>query len=266
MVLAAALVVVTVPFAVSRLDVNHTISTAQVPWKHADQTAPAHSLVFVEQSGLYLLLLNPYSSNPANLDGRVLYATDQGVGDLDLIATRPDRTPYLQKTSIPPSEVDPSADAPPPKITLVPIRVLTTGAAVMHARITNTKGERVVVASLQVGDRIERQTLITEGKRGEVYDVEWVVAAPGANRAGATTIDVPAADAIVSAGFGATVREATRRPTLRGWVPTRNDGSSLRMMLPVRVARAGQVNDHAGWIEVDRAPDFVLTVTADHAP
>ena len=266
MVLAAALVVVTVPFAVSRLDVNHTISTAQVPWKHADQTAPAHSLVFVEQSGLYLLLLNPYSSNPANLDGRVLYATDQGVGDLDLIATRPDRTPYLQKTSIPPSEVDPSADAPPPKITLVPIRVLTTGAAVMHARITNTKGERVVVASLQVGDRIERQTLTTEGKRGEVYDVEWVVAAPGANRAGATTIDVPAADAIVSAGFGATVREATRRPTLRGWVPTRNDGSSLRMMLPVRVARAGQVNDHAGWIEVDRAPDFVLTVTADHAP
>jgi hypothetical protein len=262
----AVLVVVTVPFAVSRLDANHTMSAAQVPWKDSNAAVPDNSLVFVEQAGAYLLLLNPYSSNTANLDGPVLYATDQGVADLDLIASRPGRTPYLQKTSVPPSEADPTADVPSPKITLVPIRVLTTGAAVMHTRITNTTGERVVVASLQLGDRIERRTLTTEGARGQVYDVEWVVAAPGAGRAGATTIDVPAVDAIVSAGFGATVREATRRPNLRGWVPTRNDGSSLRMMLPVRVARAGQVNDHPGWIEVDQAPDFVVTVTADSAP
>ena len=48
------------------------------------------------QSGAYLMFLNPYSSNRANLDGRILYATDQGRGQ-----PRPHRraTPTGRRTS-----------------------------------------------------------------------------------------------------------------------------------------------------------------------
>ncbi|MFN8028579.1 MAG: hypothetical protein U0W40_20150 [Acidimicrobiia bacterium] len=259
--LAAVLVLVTVPFAASRLDVNHTISETQVPWKDSAAKVPDNSLVFVEQSGAYLLLLNPYSSNTADLDGPVLYATDLGAGDLDLIATRPGRTPYLQRTSVPPSGADPTPDRPTPAVELVPIEVLQTGAAEVHTRITNTTGDKVVVASLILGDHVEHRTLTTEGERGDVYDVTWVVAAPGVGPADASTIDAPALDVIVAAGFGPT-EAAARKPDVRGLVPTRNDGSSLRMMLPVRVSRFGQIDDHPGWITVLHAPDFRVTVKA----
>ena len=257
--LAAVLVLVTVPFAVSRLDVNHTISAAQEPWKQSDQVAPANSLVFVEQSGLYLLLLNPYSSNSANLDGRVLYSTDQGPTDIDLIRSRPGRTPYLQTTTVPPSLADPTADAPTPEISLVPLRVLETGAAVVRARVTNTSGAKVVVVRLQTEDHIEQQLLTTDGRAGQTFDVEWVVAPPGTGPAGAITVDRRATNLSVVVGFGATEKEAARFH-VRGVVPTVRDGDSLSMLLPVRYARAGIVNDHRGWIEVGDMAELTVDV------
>jgi hypothetical protein len=253
--LAVVLVLVTVPFAVSRLNVNHTISASQVPWKKSDQAAPDHSLVFVQQSGPQLLLLNPFSSNAADLDGRVLYSTDQGPTDIDLIRSRPDRTAFLQKTSVPPSLANPSADVPTPDVTLVPLQVLEIGAAVLHARITDTSGARVVLVRLQMEDRIEQQVLTTDGHAGDTFDVQWTVAPPnvvgsGAGPAGAIPVDATATNLSVVVGFGATEREAGRF-NVRGVVPTRRDGDALRMLLPVRYARAGRLTYSRGWIEVD---------------
>lgn len=263
-ILAVALVLVTVPFAVSRLDVNHTISAAQEPWKRSDRAAPDRSLVFVQQSGLYLMLLNPYSSNAANLDGRVLYATDQGPTDIDLIRSRPGRRAYLQKTTVPPSLADPSPDVPTPVVTLVPLRVEEAGVAVVHAHITNTSGAKVVIVRLQMEDRVEQQVLTTDGRAGETFDVQWTVAPPGRGPAGAVPVDLTKTNLSVVVGLGATEQEAGRFH-VRGVVPTRRDGDTLRMLLPVRYARAGFVNDRRGWIEVDRAPELQVDVRADRS-
>ncbi len=85
----AVLTLVTVPFAVNRIDVNRRISESQIPWRDGADAVHGKSIVFIQQSGAYLLFLNPFSSNPADLDGRILWATDQGAANLDLIAGTP---------------------------------------------------------------------------------------------------------------------------------------------------------------------------------
>ncbi len=88
-VLVAVLVVATIPLLALKIDQNHSISLAQQPWRDADNSIHGRALVFVEYSGPYLLHLNPFSENPPDLDGRILYATDREAENLDLIAAHP---------------------------------------------------------------------------------------------------------------------------------------------------------------------------------
>ncbi|MFI5257983.1 MAG: hypothetical protein ACHQRK_12095, partial [Gemmatimonadales bacterium] len=98
--IGVALVLATVPWMVDRLENNHAVSEAQVPWRAAEQAFQGRSLVFVEGSGPYLLHLNPFSENAPDLDGRILYATDRGAENLDLIAARPGRRVYYERTNL----------------------------------------------------------------------------------------------------------------------------------------------------------------------
>jgi len=63
--LGIVLVVTTIPFLVTKLDNNHAISEAQVPWRDAEAAFNGRSLVFVEDSGPYLVHLNPFSREHA---------------------------------------------------------------------------------------------------------------------------------------------------------------------------------------------------------
>ena len=100
--LVVAMVVLTVPVAINRIDVNRRISEAQLPWKHSTAAIPARSLVFQWRADGYLMFQNPYSGNPARLDGSVLFAVDRGEENFRLMDAYPGRTPYVQRTSIPP--------------------------------------------------------------------------------------------------------------------------------------------------------------------
>ncbi len=123
--LIVAMVLTTVPVGLNRILVNRSISVAQLPWQRSSARAPDHSLVFVWRSGPYLMFLNPYSANPPDLDGRVLYATDRGAANLEVIAANPDRRPFLQQTSMPPDGQVPDDHPKTPTVTMVPIRVIT---------------------------------------------------------------------------------------------------------------------------------------------
>lgn len=123
--LIVAMVLITVPVGVNRILVNRSISVAQLPWQRSSARAADHSLVFVWRSGPYLMFLNPYSANTPDLDGRVLYATDRGAANLDVIAANPDRRPYLQQTSMPPDGQVPNDHPKTPAVTMVPIQVVT---------------------------------------------------------------------------------------------------------------------------------------------
>jgi 4-amino-4-deoxy-L-arabinose transferase-like glycosyltransferase len=260
-VILAILAVVTVPLAVNRLAVAKRISDAQIPWRDGADAVDGKSIVFIQQSGPYLLFLNPFSSNPGDLDGRILWATDQGAADLDLIAQHPDRTPYLQQTSLPPDKAVPDSDPPTPDVTTQRMRVLEAGEVTLHARVTNTTNQPVVVASLVIGDRSERRTLATDSRRGDTYDVEWRIAAPGATATapGAVTLPVGLGSAIVTAGFGADETEADT-PSLRRKIPFRA-GEVARLLLPAQPAIFSTPNGEPGWLEVRSLPELQVKAT-----
>jgi 4-amino-4-deoxy-L-arabinose transferase-like glycosyltransferase len=261
---AVVLTLVTVPFAVNRIDVNHRISESQVPWR--DGTADVHgrSIVFVQQSGAYLLFLNPFSSNPANLDGRILWANDLGAADLDLIERHPDRTPYLQQTSVPPSLTVPDDSPITPVVTTRRLHVLDTAATTLHVHVVNTTRSPVVVASLQVGDHVESRTLATDSAMGATYDVEWPVRAPNADVDPDGAVALPAGQGgiVVTAGFGDTVAAAGGVPAIRRVIPFDARGASTaKLLLPAQGAYAGHPNGKPGWIEASSVAELRVTAS-----
>jgi hypothetical protein len=260
-----ALTVVTIPFAINRIDVNKRISDAQVPWRDGTDAVHDKSIVFVQQSGAYLLFLNPFSENPANLDGRILWATDQGGANLDLIAQHPDRTPYLQRTTVPPSSGSPGSNPVTPVVTTQRLHVLKSATFAIHARITNPTDSPVVVASIQVGSEpAQSRVIATDSTNGAVYDVVWQVVAPGvgtaANASPIVTLPLGAGTASVAAGFAGTVTAATARQSVRSVIPFRA-GQEAEFLLPVQPARLGRLNTSLGWIDLPATPELRVEVT-----
>jgi 4-amino-4-deoxy-L-arabinose transferase-like glycosyltransferase len=263
---AVVLALVTVPFAVNRIDVNRRISESQVPWRDSTDAIHGRATVFVQQSGAYLLFVNPFSSNPANLDGRILWATDQGGANLGLIAKHPDRVPYLQQTSVPPILAGPKSDPVTPVVTLQRLRVLDAPAVTLRARVTNTTDSPVVVASLQVGDQVEHRTLATDSRKGATYDLEWRVRAPEATPAtpstSSTSLPPGAGELSVGVGFGAGTRAASTA-AFRRTVPYRTTPGTAEFLLPSQGSYLGTPNDEPTWISKRPLPEVGLRVTVD---
>ena len=242
----------------NRLDVNHRISEAQVPWRDAAHDVKGRSLVFVQRSGPYLLLLNPFSSNTAALDGRILYANDLGSADLDLIASEHGRgrTPYLQKTSVPPNIGAPNDHPITPRVTTEKLDVLRTGVATVRVHVTNPTSAPVVVLTLEVADHVEQRTVATDSSAGASYDVEWTVAAPGASTdPAAVTLPARLGTITVTSGYGPTVAAASK-PAARQVIPYRIDGGAAELLLPSQPAIPGRLNRKAAWIELDTLPEL----------
>src|SRR5439155_25567731 len=146
------------------------------PWKGVTDSIHGKALVIVENSGPYLMHLNPYSFNTPKLDGRILYAVDRRVDNLHLIATHPRRTPFLERTSDPAFD-DPVGyhDAPVPTVSLIPLRVLHGRAVTLRLQATS-RGEPVVEAYLRINNHIVRRILATDAKKGDKFETEWTVA------------------------------------------------------------------------------------------
>ena len=180
LVLAVVMVVATVPFLADRIDLNHTVSESQVPWRDAARSVDGHALVIVSRSGPYLLHLNPFSENTPDLDGRILYATDRGPANLQLIASHADRTPYLESTDLTRAQTLIPSDTAAASITVAPITVERAPVVAVTAHVTNTTGAPVVVASLRLGRTVDTRVLSTTSTLGQTFDTEWLVAAaPG---------------------------------------------------------------------------------------
>jgi hypothetical protein len=256
------LALVTVPFAVDRIHVNQRISESQVPWRDGTDAIHGRATVFV-QSSAYLLFLNPFSSNPAHLDGRILWATDQGGANLRLIAEHPDRVPYLQETSVPPVLNEPNRDPVTPVVTLQRLRVLDAPAVTLRARITNTTDSPVVVASLQIGDHVEHRTVATDSRKGATYDLEWRVQAPGVTpAASSTSLPGGAGELSLGVGFGART-DAASQATFRQAVAYRASSGTAEYLLPSQGAYLGTPNDVPTWVPKRNLPEIQLRVAAD---
>lgn len=232
----ALIVVATAPFMVNRIDVNHGISEAQVPWREATAKFHGRALVIVDRSGPYLLQLNPFSENTPDLDGRILYATDQGTDNFQLLERHPDRTPYFEATNLTPYETLTDYTLPVPTITVTPIRVERAPTLTVRATVTATTDDPVVAATLRAGSVVSQQVLSTTARKGDTFTAEWHVAAPGAIGAPAGTVmlDHTATSFLVDAGSGTDAGAAGARPSEQWRFAERIVGADAEVLTPGR--------------------------------
>ena len=228
--IAAVLVLVlaTAPFLAQKLDANRGSSAAQTRWRDASHSIGRRALVFIEPSGPYLIELNPFSANPTDLDGRLLFATDHLAKNLELIASRPGRAPYLE-AKLP----QPDGSGSPSTIEVTKLRVLSAGTITLQTKITNTTGEPTVVSYAQIGDRTVTRILDTDSRNGETYQTDWVIGTTGLD-----TLPIPDTPFLFQIGFGtgASTEDALakRRVEQQFSARTADAGSKVEVLAPGR--------------------------------
>ena len=264
--LGVVLAAVTVPYAAAKLAPNHKISEAQLPWKDATRSAQLPALVIVENSGPYLMHLNPYSSNAPDLDGKILYALDRGPENLDAISSHPNRTAYLERTTDPLFD-DPVAyhDAPIPKVSLVPLQVVDGTNVTVRVRVTNAAGP-TVVAYVRVGNRVEQRTLSTSATPGQRFETEWTLAPAGsaaASAPGTVPLTAPLGTIRVGVASAANVPVALAQPQqLEEFAYRKNSGTgTVDVLTPSRKYVSKLPNHDLYLTEVQTLPGLDVELT-----
>jgi hypothetical protein len=192
--------------------------------------------VFIEDSGPYLLHLNPFSENPPDLDGRVLYAADRHSKNLDLIATHGDRRVYFERTNFTIDETLNDFSLPVPTITVTKMQVQQAPSFTLRVRVTNPTTDPVVVAYLKVGTRMEQRTLSTAASKGDTFETDWQIAPPGtAAGIGATPLDSPSRTVTVGMGAGTSADAALALRQVRDRYSYRITGTTVELLTPGRL-------------------------------
>jgi len=247
-VLLCVFVVATVPFLYDKSRMNHTISAAQEPWRHATDALPGRSLVIVRDSGPYLLHLNPFSENAPDLDGRVLFAVDRFADSFRLLDHYPNRTPYVERTNY--RLLDNPVkhpDAKVPTITVLPIAVKSGPVVTLKVQMRNPTNEAAVVATLKIGNVVDQRAL-SPSPSGS-YETQWTLVP-------ASAVDVPD-DAIrvrgqglftVSGAVGATSAQAATGRQVREEYAFRVHDGAVQVLDPPRksviFAEPGRIVQH----------------------
>ena len=225
--LTGVLALVTLPGVVPELAVNRHISQSQEPLEQA-APPPGRSLVFVEDSGRYLLFTNPFVANDPDLDGATVYAVDRGPENLDLIDAMPDRTPYVQRLSEAADYLLPRRHPKEWDVSYEQIRLLRGGGLEVRVRVRNTVGRPIVAAGVAVADRAAWRTLDTSSRLGDTYETTFTVG-PGAAdlplEAGADTV-------AVNVGFGLDEGMAWKTPLYQVRYDYRLEDGELEVATP----------------------------------
>ena len=274
----AALVIATIPAAANRFAVNRKLSEVQIPWKNSTRSIHDKALVFVSGTGRYLMFLNPYSLNNAELSDRVLYAADRGASDLDQIAASSDRTPYVQRASIPPLELGPQTYPSTPKISLTRLHVIRGKGMSFHALITNPQPDATVGAYIKTGQLVRWRILATHAKAGATYQLNWRVGiADGAGSSDASTVSLNhrLGSVTIGMGYGPTAYAAKHNPKAKQIFPYRIHASLIELLVPPVEARSSIKREKTGkkklkrvWKLVDNLAtlDVKATPTAGSTP
>lgn len=235
--LCCALVVATAPFLYDKIQMNHNISAAQVPWKQAEARLPANSLVVVRDSGPYLLHLNPFSENSPDLDGPILYSVDRKSKTFDVVAAHPDRKPYMEITSN--TALDDaihSPDAVPPEIFVEPIAVHSGPVVTFSVKVRNPGAAPSVVASIQAGTHAAQRVLTPDPSGDGTYSTKWsVVPEPAQAGAPAGALPVSGHGTItILAGVGNDASSAASVPQEREKFTFRVRNGEVQVLSPSR--------------------------------
>ena len=254
--LVVGLVLATVPVAYSRLDINNRLSVRQEVWVQSNTSVDERALVVVADAGRYLLYANPFSANGPDLDDRVLFSTDVGPGVLDLIAEQPDRTPYLQRATIPVEEQGAREDPPDYDVELVPLEVRRAPAFALDVTTGPADGDEQAAVEIWVeGGQSVRRTVRAGGGLPSIRLAP--VGSPGAD------LELPERGTLViQVGYGDTVEEARRRPTSREVVQFRVVDGDVEVLLPTAKLVRVPVGDELQWRRAVGLADLAVELTA----
>ena len=153
-ILAVLLVLVSVPIAGNRLLVNRRLSEANEPWATSTEALDEPALVVTPPDG-YLLFVNPFGHNGADLEGDVLFAMDNGPDVLTLVEEHPDREAYLQRADRPVVDLLPSEHPQTPEVELTPM-VLLGGDLRVSGTVEPIPGADTTAWWLMVDDEARR--------------------------------------------------------------------------------------------------------------
>lgn len=255
-VLAALLALGTVPAAVSRFDVNRDLSRTQEAWRTSVEGLDGRALVFVADTAPYLLYLNPFSSNGPELDDQILYASDGSPSMLDLIASMPDRTPYLQQGSVPSQETGPREDPYDLQVRLTPVEVRRGRTLTLDLVAEPPAGAGFASIRVQAGATDRRRTI----EVGPGPLTEQIELGTGPDRA-AGAIELEERGAIrVTVGYGTTAAEAESSPLARHEIQYRVVDGRIEAMLPGLDRRRVAVGDSFQWRHVVGLTELTVAV------
>ncbi len=118
----------------------------------------------------YVMHPRAFLANSPDLSDGILYALDRGARNIDLIDGYKDRRAYRLISELPTGT----------DLERVPVQVrrqsVARGASVtFDTTVTNNDGAPVVIAYICRGQKIDRQLLDTDSRKGERYQVQWTI-------------------------------------------------------------------------------------------
>lgn len=263
MALVGVLVLISVPLAASRLLLNQELSRNNLPWARSIDDIRGRALVVVSPTP-YLLFLNPYAINGPDLDRDILYAADSGPQVLDLVEEMPDRTAYLQRSTVESRELSPSEDPRTPEIVMSRLHLERGERVELDVRAAAAVASPVTVSWIEVeGGRSSPARSTSDGRVEASWDL-----VPYTGTTSGSTFRVPRGlrTVHVLVGWGDTVAAARRNPAVRRTYYVRSTADEITVLTPGTVfryehTRAG-TSDERSWIEMLDSPSLKVQLTA----
>jgi hypothetical protein len=255
--LLAALLVATVPAAVSRFDVNRDISVQQAPWRDSVAGLRGEALVYVADTARYVLYMNPFSSNGPDLDDRILYAAGGSPSMLEHMAAMPLSTAYLQRASVPSQEVGPREHPYDLQVSLTPVEVRSGPSLTVTVTLDPPAGASHASLRIQAG-AVDVRRAVELDDDGVSTD-RFVVGLPTSTDD--TEIPLDERGAIrVTVGYGDSAAAAAGDPTARHTLQYRVVDGTIEVLLPSTEQRNMPVGRNRQWRHVVGLPELRLDV------
>jgi len=192
----------------------------------------------------------PFLENTPTLDKSVLYAVENGPGDLDVLARYSDRSGARLRTELRAGDqlLDPTRF-------VERLHVERGRTVILHFRIVNNVGAPNVITTFSAGNRSRTLVLDRASRRGATYEVAWTLSA--VPRQGPTLLAVTNTRGIatVEAAF-ATPNGTTER--YQRLYPYTTDPNSIRVLMP-GVGRYLFQYGTAIWLNQDVTPTLAET-------
>ncbi len=262
--LAVVIAAAGVPFGINRILINHRISASQEPWEIAAKQAQElkhDSLIFMADSGPYLMFYNPYSANTPNLDGRVVWAVDRAGENVRLIDALANRTAYRMQASYRGDELGPDETPKTPVISLIPLEVVRGQELVVSAVINNPANEPAVVVTLWIDGKVVQETIATNSSYGDRHLFSWRLST-GDAASGGSHLNGGVGTFTIGVGFGSSTSDASA-PTVRRVLPYRVDTSTIDVVVPLRAERLSDIDGpKLRWRPTVDLDELVVAVTS----